>query len=381
MYKLFLLRVFTIILLVFVCSCEKETDFDPRFPYGEFISNGSYEGEYWPTGEWKTCRPEQVGMDSEDLKKMNEEISLLLKLHIDVHGVLVIRKGYIVAEQYYSDDFDKDSLHHIYSCTKSITSAAIGIAIDEGYIKDVNQTVLEYFPEYNIENPDPLKETMTIRHFLTMSAGLDWKEIEYSYDDERNSFNQWLQSDDLVKFVLDRPLIHVPGQEYDYSTGYSHVLSAIIKKSTGLQIDVFTNEKIFQPLGITDYYWPTDENGLPYGGMGMRLTPRDMAKIGYLYLKNGWWENKQIVSEEWVFESSQQHISRRYIPDYYYGYHWWVSSFGTYSAVGYAGQRIYVIPEYEMVVVFTNNFDNTDYWQTSVPERLLETYIIPAVRD
>ena len=381
MGRIFIRIVPVIILLTAIYSCEKETDFDPRFPSDEFVSDGKYEGEYWPTEEWRTCSPEQVGMDPDGLKKMNEEISLLLKLHIDVHGVLVIRKGYIVAEQYYSDDFTRDSLHRIYSCTKSITSAAIGIAIDEGYIDSVNQAVLEYFPEYVIENPDPLKETITIRHFLTMSAGLEWKEMDYTYDDDRNTFNQWLQSDDLVKFVLDRPLIHNPGEEYDYSTGYSHVLSEIIEKSTGVQLDLFTDERIFQPIGITDYYWTRDKNGIPYGGHGLWLTPRDMAKIGYLYLKKGLWENKQIISEEWVLESSKKHIQQKYISDYYYGYHWWVHPTGRYSAVGYAGQWIYVIPEHEMVVVFTNNFDNSDQWQISAPERLLETYIIPAVKD
>jgi len=381
MNKIFNSIFLSIILIVAITGCQKETDFDPKFPSEDFISDGLYGGEYWPTLGWRTCSPEQAGMDSEKLKKLNEEITLLLKLHIDVHGVLVISKGYIVAEQYYSNDFNADSLHRIYSCTKSITSSAIGIAINEGYIENINQPVLEYFTGFDIENPNPLKETMTIRHFLTMSAGLEWKEMDYPYDDERNTYNQWIQSDDPVSFVLNRPLIHVPGEEYDYSTGYSHVLSAIIERSTGIKLDQFVNEKIFLPLGVQHYYWPKDINGIPYGGNGVRLMPRDMAKIGYLYLRKGRWENKQIVPEEWVLESSQNHIQMKYITDYYYGYHWWVHPDGRYAAVGYAGQWIFVIPEHDLVVVFINNFDESDSWQLTTPERLLQTYIIPAVKD
>jgi CubicO group peptidase (beta-lactamase class C family) len=146
-----------------------------------------------------------------------------------------------------------------------------------------------------------------------------------------------------------------------------------------MKTDSFVQRKIFAPLNITNHYWLKDKNDITYGGNQLRLKPRDMAKFGYLYLKGGKWESDQIIPVEWVEESLQPHIARRYIPDYDYGYHWWVSENHYYAAVGYGGQWIYLIPEYDMVVVFTGQTDDDDSWQTSSPERLLRTYILPAV--
>ena len=319
-------------------------------------------------------------MDEEKLGKMNEEFAILLELHAAMHSVIVIRKGYIVAEQYYSEEYSKDSLHRIYSCTKSFTSAALGIAMDEGYLSSVDQKIVDFFPEYTLENPDPQKNEITIHDFLTMSAGLEWKEIDYPYDDDRNSYNLWMASDDHVKYVLDRPLAYPPGSQYDYNTGISHVLSAIIGKTTGTRTDEYVRDHIFEPLGISDYYWPRDNQGIPYGGTGLRLKPRDLAKFGYLYLKNGMWEGEQVVPEAWVTASIQPYIQRRYITDYYYGYQWWIDPDGSFSAVGYAGQWLFVVPEHDLVVVFNNNFDESEWLQVSTPARMMEEYILPAVQ-
>jgi CubicO group peptidase (beta-lactamase class C family) len=362
-------------------ACEKMPVEEEKFPAGAFVKSGEYLGDYWPADEWRTCHPEQVGMDANKLKDLNDEIVLMLRLHVDFHSLLITRKGYIVAEQYYSDQYGQDSLHRIHSCSKSITSAALGIAIGEGYIADEEQAVMDFFPGYIVENPDPMKDEITIRHLLTMSAGLEWYEFEYPYTDERNTYNHWVQSEDLVKFVLDRPMAYTPGTVYEYSTGFTHLLSAIIWRATGMRTDSFVNEKIFKPLNITDYSWPVDRNGIPYGGAGIWLKPRDMAKFGYLYLKEGLWEQNQIVPDAWVEESSLPHIANRFIQGYHYGYHWWVSENRYFAAVGYGGQWLYVIPDYEMVVVFNGMLDDADSWQISAPERLLQTYILPAVNE
>jgi CubicO group peptidase (beta-lactamase class C family) len=367
-----------LLLIIFVYSCEKESSYQP-FPSSNFISNGSYSGDYWPTEGWRTCRPEEVGMDSDKLKEVNEEILLLLKLHVDINSVLIVKNGYIVAEQYYSDDYGIDSLHSVYSCTKSFTSALLGIAIDQQYISDVNALVTGFFPEYEIENLTEDKQQITLNHMLTMSAGLEWYEMEYLYEDERNTYRQWVSSADRVKFVLDRPMVAIPGEEYSYNTGISQVLSAIIKKSTGIRTDSFALKKIFEPLGIKRYYWPIDMNGVASGGNGLRLMPRDMAKFGYLYLKNGMWNGSQIVPQEWVEVSQKKLIKMKYIPDYYYGYHWWVSNENSYSAVGYGGQWITIFPEYDLVIVFTNQFTDGNNFQWSTAERLVKSYIIPSI--
>jgi CubicO group peptidase (beta-lactamase class C family) len=214
-----------------------------------------------------------------------------------------------------------------------------------------------------------------------MSAGLVWHELDYLYDDERNTFNQWESSNDRVKFVLDRPMVAVPGEKYTYNTGISHVLSAIIKKSSGIRADSFALENIFRPLGIKKYYWPVDMNGVAYGGYGVMLTPRDMAKFGYLYLKEGTWNGEQIIPQNWVEKSQTKMIKRNDIPDYYYGYHWWVSDENSYSAVGFGGQWITIFPGLNLVVVFTNQFDDGDNFQWSIPEGLVKNYILPSINS
>ena len=372
--------IYICLFVLLAWGCDKETDYNPSFPADEFTQDGLYLGEYWPTDAWRTCRPEEVGMDEQKLRKMNEEFAILLELHAEMHSVIVIRNGYIVAEQYYSDDYSQDSLHRIYSCTKSITSAALGIALDEGYLSSVDQKIMDFFPEYAPENPDPRKDDLTIHDFLTMSAGLDWNEMNVSYEEDTNTFNLWLGSGGGVEFVLDRPLVYTPGTQYDYNTGISHVLSDIVMRSTGIRTDTYVKNKIFEPLGIEDYYWPRDGEDIPFGGTGLRLAPRDLARIGYLYLKNGMWDNEQIVPASWVTASSQPYIQRRYIPDYYYGYHWWVDPDGLYAAVGYAGQWMYIVPEHDLVVVFNNYMEESEWLQVSTTERMMEEYILPAIK-
>lgn len=365
-------------LLLLFTGCETYDD-DPVFPASDFISEGNYQGEYWPTQSWRTCAPDQVGMDPLKLKELNEEIRLLLEMKIDVHSVLIIKDGYIVAEQYYSEDYDVDSLHRIYSCTKSITSALYGIAIEEGYLEGVEEHMVDFFPDYEIQNMSAQKEDITLEDLLTMSSGLEWYEMDYPYGDDRNTFRQWIDQGVGVQFVLDRPMVAAPGYIYSYSTGSSHVLSAILQIATETRTDSFALKKLFGPLGIDQYYWPVDGHGIAYGGSALRLTPRDMARFGYLYLMEGEWEGKQIVPKEWVSVSQQKHIERKYIEDNYYGYHWWVSDYNTYSAVGFSGQWITVVPEHNLVVVFTNDFTEGDNFQWTTPERLLTTYIIPSI--
>ena len=359
-------------------GCEKYDD-DPTFPASDFISNGDYLGDYWPTDAWRECDPEEVGMDPKKLKELNEEIRLLLEINIEVHSIVVIKDGYIVAEQYYSDDYGPDDLHRIYSCTKSLTSALLGIASGKNLLGGLDQKMTSFFPEYEIQNISDDKKAIDLEHLLTMGAGLEWHELEYPYEDERNTFRNWSDSGGGVKFVLDQPMVAIPGEDYSYNTGVSHVLSGILQKVSGVRADSFAMDNLFDPLGIDQFYWPIDDEGVAFGGSGVRLTPRDMARFGYLYLKNGTWDATQIIPEIWVEASQQKHMMRKYIPDNYYGYQFWVSDYDTYSAVGYGGQWITIVPEHDLVVVFNNRFTDGDDLQWTTPERLLTTYIIPAI--
>jgi CubicO group peptidase (beta-lactamase class C family) len=375
------LQHITILLILFSLSfgCEKYDD-DPVFPASAFISDGKYQGEYWPTFGWRTCAPDEVGMDPKKLKELNEEIRLLLEMNIDIHSLLIVKDGYIVAEQYYSDEYGPEDLHRIYSCTKSLTSAMLGIASGDGLLGSLDQTMVSFFPEYEIQNMTEEKQAISIEHLLTMSAGLEWYELEFPYSDQRNSFRKWSDSGGGLKYVLDRPMVAAPGDEYSYNTGISHVLSGILQKVSGVRADSFAMEHLFAPLGVDQFYWPIDSEGTAYGGSGVRLRPRDMARFGYLYLNNGSWEGKQIIPESWVESSQQKHMERKYIPDSYYGYQFWVSNYNTYSAVGYGGQWITIVPEHDLVVVCNNSFVENNGLQWNTPERLLTTYIIPSLQ-
>jgi CubicO group peptidase (beta-lactamase class C family) len=258
----------------------------------------------------------------------------------------------------------------------------IGIAIKEGSISGTNVKMLDYFQEYDIENMSSQKQSITLEHMLTMSAGLDWDELDYLYTDPQNTNYQWRRSDDMIKFVLDRPMEYTPGEVQDYNSGLSELLAAIVQKATGIRADSFALEKLFTPLGIDDFYWPINKNGYARGGGGMRLVPRDMAKLGYLHIKNGNWENKQILSEDWITESGKRQIIARHISNFWYGYQFWVAGDGMmYTALGYAGQWIMIVPELDLVAVFNNHFDEGVEDQESTPARLFYDYVIPSVLE
>ncbi|MCK4854525.1 MAG: beta-lactamase family protein, partial [Bacteroidales bacterium] len=213
-------------ILSFICvflllaSCEQDRDFSPAFPSKAILGSGPYQGPYWPVDGWKSCAPEEVGMDSELLRKMNEDMVLQMRLHIDVHSVIVIRKGYIVAEQYYADDYSSDSIHYVFSCTKSVTSAAFGVANDRGLIPSLDTPLLDFFPEYQVAHPEG-KDEITLQHALSMTDGIEWYELQYLYSNERNTFRQWRNSEGSIQFILDQPLLNSPGEVFNYNSGIS----------------------------------------------------------------------------------------------------------------------------------------------------------------
>ena len=300
---------------------------------------GQVNQKYWPTKEWRTSTPEAQDMDSTQLGKMNNYIENKCPL---VRSVLVIRKGYIVFEKYYIGD--ANSTHHIYSGTKSIISALIGIALDKGYIKSIDQKMVTFFPEYALKITDSRLNKITIRHLLTMSAGFAtslWK----GPPDMKTSFTQ--------------PIITEPGSQAAYNSGASHLLSGIISKSTEMSTLEFGDKHLFKPLGIQKPVWRKGVDGYTRGGYGLYMRSIDMAKIGYLYLQNGVWDNNQIIPAKWIKESTQKHSTMSiFQKEYSYGYQWWITSpkgHSCFSAVGVGGQYIEVIPDLDIVIVATSN--------------------------
>ena len=308
-------------------------------------------------------------MDSTTLATMMETIQ---HESYEIDSVIVIRNGYLVVDAAVYP-FDQDRKHIIRSCTKSIVSLLIGIAIDRGYIEDLQSPVLDLFPGRTVDNIDANKEKMTLENLLTMTSGFRCRD---SYIYRWSGLNQMRASKDWIQFMLDLPMTETPGTRFEYCNGSSFLLSAIITETTGMSALEFAKKYLFGPLGITDVIWPTNPQGINIGWGELSMLPHDLAKIGYLYLWGGQWDGEQIVPSSWVEDSTRKHISATLEDGY--GYQWWVDDSGIYMALGYGGQFIFVVPEKDMVVVFMSDLSERDFY---VPQVLLADYIIPAAKS
>ncbi len=223
---------------------------------------------------------------------------------INLHSVLIIRNGYLVTEAYFHP-YTADIRHQVASATKSVISMLIGIAIDQGYLRSVDQPLLDFFPGRRIANVDAQKQAVTLGHLLSMTSGL-------ACQDRSGTDAEMQRSRGWVQFVLDLPMARTPGAEFSYCSGGPHLLSAILEKATGLNTRDFANAKLFTPLGIpavSEMEWVADPQGYASGGYGLYLTPRNMAKLGYLYLKQGQWAGQHLVPAQWVPASSTSHAT------------------------------------------------------------------------
>ncbi|MFX0184683.1 MAG: serine hydrolase domain-containing protein [Candidatus Hodarchaeota archaeon] len=307
---------------------------------------------------------------------MDEVINYIKKQNIDIYSLLVVHDGYLICEKYFNRKFHGRAKHAINSCTKSIISALIGIAIDKGYIKNIDQKVLNLFPERVINNIDSKKDKMTVKHLLTMTTGLEWNETTLSLYDPINDLFQLLNSPDWVDFVLDKPMVTEPGILFNYNSGASHLLSAIIYNTTGKKPLKFAREHLFKPLGITKMNWQKDPHGIHFGGRGITLIPRDIAKFGYLYLNDGVWKGEKIISKEWIGNSTKRAFPLDLDADY--GYHWWIdrNDNSIFFASGWGGQRILILPNYKLVIIFTANLG----YSTTPYRVLIDRYIVPSIK-
>jgi CubicO group peptidase (beta-lactamase class C family) len=325
--------------------------------------------DYWPAGTWRTSAPEEQGMDSGMLADMINEIN---GISANINSITIIRHGYLVNETYFYP-YQKGIMHSLNSCTKSVVSALVGIAVNEGRINSVNDKVLAYFPDQNIANIDERKQDMEIKDLLTMSTGLNW-----NITDNVSTF-QMQKSGNWTGFVLDQPMKEEPGTAFNYCNGASQVLGSILQKATGKDLADLLPEKL--KIGIGESYWVSSPENVSSGCMGLYMQPDDMAKFGYLYLKNGNWNGQQLIPEKWIEASTKPQtktdIWGPFFPEY--GYQWWLSRFGGYAAMGTGGQFIFVVPEQDMVVVFTSGLFIGNRFL--YPVELMENYILPSVKS
>lgn len=322
---------------------------------------------YWPTEGWQTSTPEEHGIDSELLVKAYD----FIKEHeLNIHSMLVIRHGYIVADAYFYP-FTPNTLHDLASCTKSFTSTLVGIAIDRGYIKNVKQPVLDLLRGRDVANVDTRKKAMTLEDLLTMSTGLAC----YAEPGEI-TLNEMFQSPDFAKFTLDLPMIEEPGTRFEYCSPGSYLLSVIVQETTGMTTLDFARKHLFEPLGITEVIWPASPQGINHGWGDLHLFPHDMAKLGYLFLNNGQWDGKEIVSSEWVAAATSKHATP---PNSYgYGYQWWLPLPEVYSADGRGGQMIIVVPGLDTVVVLTAGLGAEEGLKR---DEMLTSILLPAIQS
>ncbi len=332
-----------------------------------------YSNDYYPGDTWRTSTPEAQGMDSGYLADMLNNIQ---SNKLEIHSVVIIRHGYLVLEAYKSG-FGKEIIGEIHSVTKSFTSALIGIAIREGYIKNTDQKALDFLPEIKSKINDKAKEEISIKNLLTMTSGFDWPEFYAPY----NMYMQFVSSQNWTEFIMTRPLKEKPGTVFNYNTGGTHLLSVILSKTTGMKTSDFADKFLLKPIGITNYTWQTDPQGINAGGHGISMTPMEMARFGYLYLKKGNWKGIQIIPADWVEASLSNRIDSTMCNfaisnNKGYGFLWWGLPFGGFSACGYGGQYIMVIPERDMVVVFMSDLSVVSMGQ---PLALTELFILKSI--
>jgi len=348
----------------------------------------------------------EVGIDADLLGRAVDEIRA--GRWGEVHSLLLYTDGRLVFEEYFpghdyqwdAPDFhgawtgwDRDTPHNVHSVGKSLTSACVGIAIDEGFITSADEPIGTYLPGYRRLLIGG-KQQITIEDLLTMTSGLAWDEWGTSYDSgENDAIALWLDCDDPIACVLDKPLVHEPGRTFTYSGGNMVLLGQILKNASGMDIEEFSARYLFEPLGIDPPQWARYDNGV-VDTNDQRLTPRAMVTIGATYLDHGNWNGQQIIPSEWVAASAHadttwtNHLLRPIPPDDNtwgrrgYAYGWWTHEFRksgrtvpAFYAWGWGGQEIAVFPDHNAVAVFTGG----RYAETSAPAKILGAHVIPAL--
>lgn len=266
-----------------------------------------------------------------------------------LHSLLISYQGETVLERYFSGK-NASQPANLKSASKSVISALVGLAVEHGYIHDINQPLVDFFPEYIGTELEDTVRSITVRNLLTMQAGLG--------STSGGNYGRWVASRNWVEAALQRPVVAEPGTAMIYSTGSTHLLSAIITRASGMDTKSFAQRYLADPMNFRLAYWSRDPQGIYFGGNDMEMTPRHMLMIGQMYLHNGRHGDRQILSDEWVRASHQPHTESPRGEGRFYGYGWWLRDMAGLQvplAWGYGGQFIFVVKEHDLVVVITSN--------------------------
>ncbi|MBU2649899.1 MAG: beta-lactamase family protein [Bacteroidetes bacterium] len=331
--------------------------------------------------DYSCKRPEQTGdgLNTESIYNFSVDsssVSNLMKEIIDqkygrIKSLLILRNNKLIVEEYFYD-YTRDDLQHIRSCTKSVTSLLLGIALDRHQEISIEQAVFDFFPQYDSLRFEG-REEIRLKHILTMTAGLEWDDYP----------PEMYKTEDCLGYILSRPMAAIPGEKFNYNSGCSVLLGGIIENLEGKKPLLFAEEFLFTPLGITNYIWESHNSDILRCGEGLSLRPRDMAKIGLLVLNDGEWQDKQLVSKEWIFESTGPQVKESDFFDY--GYQWWHHSKNNLQwwkepnaaspekhdliiALGHGGQYIMIIRDLNLVVVTTaSDFESGEMGLSKIP--------------
>jgi CubicO group peptidase (beta-lactamase class C family) len=331
---------------------------------------------------WEISSLDKENVDSAKIVKMIKKI--LAGEFPNTHSVLLVKNGKLILEEYFYG-YDRDDLHYLASATKSITSILVGISVDQDMIKNVDQKVYQLFPDYQKTQWISKKYEITLRHLLSMTSGIEWDENR-SIRDPRHDYFAMRRGGDWIRYVFNKELVSAPGQTFNYNGGLSALLGEIIRRSSGLNAKEFSQKYLFDPLGISHYRWLIYNNGSINTGGGLLLRPRDMAKIGQMMLNNGKYNDKQIVSDEWIKQSTKNYIVPKSQPlGSGYSYQWWLGetningqTIKVYFAQGLGGQFIFVVPKMKITAIFTSQLRDNFGGQFR-PQVMMAEYIIPAL--
>lgn len=355
------------------------------------------------TLDWKQTGLSEAGFADNLAARLDKAIAD--KRIWNVHAVIVLRSGRPVLERYFdgADDargtplgvvaFKPDTLHDLRSVSKSIVALLYGIALRDGKVPSPEEPLMQSFPEYADLAADSSRRRWTLHHVLTMTMGTDWDELSIPYTNPANSEIAMDRAPDRYRYVLERPIVLGPGMRWTYCGGATALLGRIIAKGTGKSLHTYAREVLFDPLGMAPTDWYTGRDGELIAASGIRMLPRDLARIGLLMLNRGVWEGRAVVPADWIARCTTAVVPVDEMREY--GYHWYLARFGfetasdgphwkrarlepVTSALGNGGQRLYVMPGLDLVVVTTSgNYDTPDQWVP--PTRIMREVVLPAI--
>jgi len=333
-----------ILIAVSLASCLKDEPFKKKFE--SFIPQQI-------NGDWQISEPENENMDRTLLE---EAYQLVYKddRFLMARSLLVFRNGKLVAEAYPNDDMDINRIHNIQSCTKSITSLMLGVAIQNQKIDSLGEYLYSIYPQYFDDLQS--KRTITIKDALLMQTGLE-------FDNGSHTQQLYETTENSVAFVLKQNQIYSPGTVMKYNDGAPHLISKVIEEKTGKTLGDYANDKLFSPLNIKDWKWEASKDNTTFGAFSLFLKPRDFGKIGQLLLQNGIWNNDTIIHNGYLSEATSTLTSANFNSEPYGYYFWILPAYNAYCALGHGGQFLLVVPDKNLVAVYTAfPYTNEQFW-------------------